>query len=108
MDPETPSSRDKYHSQKLRDPDPNVRWAATRITAARGLPLYDELIELLRDSDADVRSEAHEALVRLARGGDFGPEPDADEDRVALVMDLWRDWFRQEKDRKRDEVTSAQ
>jgi hypothetical protein len=60
---------------RLKDDRPVVRAAAARVVGARGLRYGAELIELLGDDDATVRQAARQALVQLARGTDYGPEP---------------------------------
>jgi hypothetical protein len=75
---------------RLRDDRAEVRAAAARAAAAKGLRYGDELIDLLNDRDPDVRQAAHDALVRLSVGQDFGPSKDAE--REAAVR-LWRAWW---------------
>ncbi|MFO0816704.1 MAG: hypothetical protein U1A77_02105 [Pirellulales bacterium] len=85
------------------------RWAATRVIAARGLKLMDELIPLLADEDIMVREETHAALVRLARGIDLGPVNSSSESEVDESIDLWRRWWSQNKERQGvSEYTSQQ
>lgn len=79
--------------ERLSDGDANIRWAAARLTASRGLPCVDELAGLLDDSDADVRHEAHEALLRISRGEDYGPFNDADPQDRQEAVQCWRDWW---------------
>ncbi|MBX7164719.1 MAG: hypothetical protein K1X74_00100 [Pirellulales bacterium] len=76
----------------LTDPEPMVRWAATRVVAERGLRLIDELLTLLDDVHPDVQQEARGALVRLARGKDFGPAPKATDEQHAAAVAQWREW----------------
>jgi hypothetical protein len=79
--------------ERLADDDANIRWAAARLTASRGLPFVNELAGLLDDSDADVRHEAHEALLRISRGEDYGPFNDADSQDRQEAVQCWRDWW---------------
>jgi hypothetical protein len=78
---------------KLKDDRAEVRAAAARTVAARGLHYGSELIDLLTDSDKGVRQAARQALVRLSRGQDFGPEPGASEDDVAVAVRDWSAWW---------------
>ena len=79
--------------KRLKDDLPEVRAAAARVVAVKGLPLESELIDLLADTQADVRQAAHEALVRLGEGVDFGPGRAAGEaERTKAVRD-WRAWL---------------
>ena len=71
----------------------NVRWAAARLTAARGQPLVDELAALLVDPDEDVRHEAHEALMRISRGEDYGPLDDTNLQERQEAKERWREWW---------------
>lgn len=80
-------------AEHLADSDPNTRWAAARIAAARGLPYVEELAVLLNDENADVRHQAHEALLRISRGEDYGPvNENIVEDRELAVRD-WIAWW---------------
>jgi hypothetical protein len=78
---------------RLKDDQPEVRKAAARAAAAKFPSLGGEVIALLADDDAGVRGEAHEALVRLARGEDFGPPADADAARRDEAQRKWRAWW---------------
>ncbi|MCO6458487.1 MAG: HEAT repeat domain-containing protein, partial [Pirellulaceae bacterium] len=85
----------------LASAEAEVRAAAAQTVGSRGIQLVDELIPLLSDTDPGVRQEAHQALVRLGRGVDFGPESllaSADEIHEASL--LWHDWWQQNKDRQ--------
>jgi hypothetical protein len=78
---------------KLQDDRGEVRAAAARAVAARGLRYGSELIDLLTDADKDVRQAARQALVRLSRGQDFGPAPGASEDEVTAAVRDWSAWW---------------
>jgi hypothetical protein len=84
----------------LQSDDPDERWAAARVTAARGIYMVEELIPHLYDKDESVRLEVHHALVRLARGSDFGPSVGASEEDIAESVDLWSRWWTQSQGRK--------
>jgi hypothetical protein len=77
--------------KKLHDPQPAVRSLAMHLIAARRLPLEADLIDLL--TDPGTRSTAHDALVRLARGADFGPIPGASRRSVDRSIEKWRQWL---------------
>jgi HEAT repeat protein len=78
---------------KLTDDNPEVRWAAAQVIGRRRLPLQPELIARLDDRDPDVRQSARQALVRLSRGTDFGPLPDAPRRLRRHAVDRWRTWL---------------
>jgi hypothetical protein len=79
--------------ERLKDDRAEVRAAAARVIAKRGLHLEGELIERLLDETNVVRQAAHEALVKVSKGSDFGPKPDASEsDRHEAVL-RWRSWL---------------
>jgi hypothetical protein len=83
----------------LENEDPNLRWAATQVIAARGILIPEHVIPLLDDDEPMVREQAHVTLVRLARGADLGPELGATEEEVVEAMDAWRTWWRQNRNR---------
>ena len=70
----------------LRDERGKVRLAAVKAVNQKQLRLGAELIDLLKDDDADVRKEARAGLVKLARGVDHGAAPER-----------WRTWWAREK-----------
>jgi hypothetical protein len=86
----------KLVKEELRDESPELRAAAARAAGLKGLRLGEDLIDLLSDSEARVRQAAHQALVRLSRGSDFGPEPDAGEKDRAAAVAKWRAWWKQQ------------
>ena len=77
----------------LKDPRAEVRAAAARTVAKKKLHFGAELIDLLVDSSAGVRRAAHDALVQLSGGTDYGPKPDASEDDQAKAVRQWRAWW---------------
>jgi hypothetical protein len=81
---------------KLRDDKSEIRAGAAQVVGEKRLRLGSELIELLQDDEASVRRAAREALVRLARGTDFGPEPSASDDERAEAVRNWQAWWRQQ------------
>ena len=70
----------------LRDDRAKVRLAAAKAVGQKPLRLGAELIDLLKDDDVDVRKEARAALVKLAKGVDYGATPEK-----------WRTWWAREK-----------
>ena len=81
---------------KLKDDRAEVRAAAARVTGNRRLRYGAELIELLKDSEKDVRQAARQALVRLSRGQDYGPHPGASEDEVTAAVRDWTAWWQKQ------------
>ncbi len=59
--------------EKLGDELAEVRRAAVRVVVNQMPRLAGELIDLLADEQDEVRGAAHDALVKLSRGEDFGP-----------------------------------
>jgi hypothetical protein len=78
---------------RLGDEQAAVRLAAVRVVAARFPALAPAVIDRLADDDAEVREAAHTALVRLSRGQDFGPAPDAATSEREQAQQKWRDWW---------------
>jgi hypothetical protein len=70
-----------------------IRKSATRVIAAKMPRLGGELIELLGDDKEEVRVAAHEALVKLSRGQDFGPAAGADREAISQAQAKWRSWW---------------
>jgi hypothetical protein len=83
--------------EKLKDKDAEVRTAAALVVGAKKYRLPGELILLLNDPSAEVRKAAHKALVKLARGKDFGPAQDGSETERALAMEKWRGYWSNQK-----------
>jgi HEAT repeat protein len=82
---------------RLKDGNAVVRATAARIVGTKRLPLGAELIDLLSDDQADVRQAAHQALVRLNRGIDLGPDADAGESERSAAIKKWREWSAKQK-----------
>lgn len=82
---------------KFKDGHAVVRETAARVGGTKRFPLGTELIDLLSDDDADVRQAAHQALIRLNRGIDFGPEADAGEAERSAALKKWREWWIKQK-----------
>jgi hypothetical protein len=77
----------------LKHDRPEVRAAAAGAAAARGLRYGAELIALLEDAEPTVQQAARHALVRLARGVDHGPDPDASFGDREAAVGRWRAWW---------------
>jgi hypothetical protein len=78
---------------KLKDPQPLTRWAAATVAGRKRLHLEAELIDRLADPAPQVREAAREALIRLSRGNDFGPQPTATTQQIAQSVQAWRQWL---------------
>jgi hypothetical protein len=70
-----------------------MRKSAMRVIAAKMPRLGGELIDLLGDAQAEIRAAAHEALVKLSHGQDFGPPAAATPEEIAQAQAKWRDWW---------------
>jgi hypothetical protein len=77
---------------ELKDEKAPVRRAAARAGAKRPA-LGGDLIGLLADDNAEVRAAAHDALVRLAGGEDFGPAEAGDKAAREAAQEKWRAWW---------------
>jgi phage terminase small subunit len=66
----------------------------------RGDDPSEELIKTLGHSSAYVRGTSRAALVRLAGGADFGPDPDVDAKEVAAAASRWKLWREWRKDKR--------
>jgi hypothetical protein len=85
--------------EKLKDDRAEIRAGAARTVASKGLRFGSELIALLDDEEAVVRNAARQALVRLSKGLDYGPDPDADAARRAEAIKQWQTWWQQKGER---------
>lgn len=74
------------------DKDPFVRLLVISTISRRRLHLEKELIERLDDGIPIVREAAHRALVRVARGTDFGPRRGASHTGIARAIAKWSRW----------------
>jgi hypothetical protein len=89
---------DKFVEKNLADERVEVRKSAIRVVVSKLPALGRDLVPLLSDDKADIRQAAHAALVKLARGEDFGPSsPDASESARQEAQRRWRDWFDRDK-----------
>ncbi len=77
---------------RLVDGDPETKLAVAKAAAAQqAKDAVPELIELVADSNAAIRREAHRAL-RLLTGEDFGPADDATVTEQVVAQQRWRRW----------------
>ncbi len=79
--------------ERLKSDNPEVRRATARAAATRTPPLGAELIDLLADEVAEVRSAAHDGLVKLNRGNDLGPKAEATPEEIGQAQTRWRTWW---------------
>lgn len=79
--------------EKLREGTPLERFLAIQVIGRRRLPLEKDLIETLRDPDKMIRQAAHDALVRICRGTDFGPTAGVSKRGVGRAVEQWRHWL---------------
>ncbi len=82
-----------FVKEKLADDKAEVRLAAARVAVNRNLPVVSELIDQLADSNENVREFAHQTLVRVARGTDYGPKKGADKEERDKAVEKWRTWW---------------
>lgn len=73
--------------------DAVVRFLTIQVIGARHLHLESELIQRLSDPDPAVAEAAHGALVRVARGTDFGPIPGSSLRSLDRSIEKWRAWL---------------
>lgn len=75
--------------EALSAPDPSLRRAAARAAVLRGLPFEIQLIDMLRDTDADLRETILDELREAAGGSEFGT---ATADDVDGTIKRWKSW----------------
>ncbi|MCI0465291.1 MAG: hypothetical protein L0Z62_50865 [Gemmataceae bacterium] len=80
-------------AEKLQDEQPVVRWLAALVTHRRRLPLERDLLDRLTDPHVQVREAARQALVKLSRGNDFGPAPNATSAQLVQAQRAWLHWL---------------
>lgn len=89
---------------KMRDPNPMIRWLAVVSASQRRQHCEDELINRLKDPVPAVRAAAHDALVRISRGTDFGPAHAVGPTLVATrnaqdeAVARWRQWLKSQRE----------
>ena len=84
----------EFIQKQLKDDHAEVRLSAAR-SAAKYLSLGEDLIRLLSDSDRDVADAAHQSLVKISGGDDFGPTSSAKTD-VDAARKKWQAWWDKE------------
>jgi hypothetical protein len=70
-----------------------VRWLVASAIGRRHLHLEPDLIERLSDPHPAIREVARIALIRIARGTDFGPIPGASQRTLERSTQKWRQWL---------------
>ncbi|HTU89330.1 MAG TPA: hypothetical protein VMF69_04460 [Gemmataceae bacterium] len=86
--------------EKLNHDLVEMRKSAVRVITTKVPRLGGELIDLLGDDKDEVRAAAHEALVKLSRGQDFGPAADAGKEQIAEAQAKWRSWWERKSSRR--------
>ncbi len=81
----------------LTDKNPLMQLTAIQAIHRRRVHLEKDLIERLTDPQPLIRVAARQALVRLARGTDFGPEVDANQLESAKAVRRWQSWLAQQE-----------
>jgi hypothetical protein len=85
---------ESFTRARLTDDRAEVRQSAARVVATRMPAPGRDLVPLLGDENAAVRATAHAALVKLARGEDYGPSSsEAGSEARAEAQRRWRQWF---------------
>jgi hypothetical protein len=82
-----------YVRARLGDERGEVRLSAIRVVAAKLPAAGRDLVPLLADEKVEVRLGAHDALVKLARGEDFGPASADAKAPVREAQRRWREWL---------------
>jgi hypothetical protein len=90
-------------AKKFQDTDPFSRWVAIQVAAKKWMPLEKELIGLLDDPYPGIRDAAHQALIRLSRGNDFGPQANATASQIENAQNHWQRWLALQLTRRQDE-----
>ncbi len=80
---------------EMRDEHIDARRAAAR-AAAKFTSLTGDLIGLLADHDPDVADAAHQSLVKISGGEDFGPSSSSRSD-VEAAQKKWQAWWDKER-----------
>jgi hypothetical protein len=81
--------------KQLKDDRAEVRQSAAR-SAAKYVSLAEDIIPLLGDSDRDVADAAHQTLVKISGGDDFGPTSSAKTD-IDAARKKWQAWWDKER-----------
>jgi hypothetical protein len=78
---------------KLRADSPLIRLLVVHAIGRRHLHLEPELIACLHDPVPEVRQGARQALIRVARGTDFGPLPGWSRVGITRSVERWQHWL---------------
>jgi hypothetical protein len=84
----------EFIQKQLKDDRAEVRQSAAR-SAAKYLSLGEDLIGLLGDSNRDVADAAHQSLITISGGADYGPSSSAKTD-VDAARKKWQAWWDKE------------
>jgi hypothetical protein len=82
--------------EKLNDERLEVRIAAIR-AAVRMPRLTGDLIDLLGEDKDEIRAAAHEVLVKISRGQDFGPSASDGKEKIDEAQTKWRSWLSRQR-----------
>ncbi len=88
--------------------DPVEQWVAASVIRIAGWEISDVLIEKLSHVSVEARKELRAALTIIADGSDFGPEPEANDEQVALSVTNWCKWRETQKRRLDEETTKRE
>ncbi len=91
----------------LRSSDLATRWAAAAAARRRGAPLHEELVQLMRDPEEDVRREAHRALLQLTGRPDFGLAEADGPQAIDEAASQWQKWWTEEAERREASADNA-
>jgi HEAT repeat protein len=83
----------EFVQKGLKDDKAEVRRSAAR-AAAKFTSLAGDLIGLLSDPDGDAADAAHQSLVKISGGEDFGPSSRGD---VEASRQKWQAWWDKER-----------
>jgi HEAT repeat protein len=78
---------------------PEERLEAVRAVCSAGLPMGDDLLRLLDDSEPAIIQAARATLRQMARNVDYGPEPNASAEARSKAVAKWRSWWVSRADR---------
>jgi HEAT repeat protein len=83
--------------KQLQSKDSLARLLVITMIGQRKIHLEVEIIQSLNDPLPEIRQAAHNALVRISRGTDFGPVPGASRRGVERAVEKWRHWLELQK-----------
>jgi hypothetical protein len=88
----------EFLRQQLNSRDPLARLLTLRMIGQRRLHLEPDLIPCLGDPRPDLRETAHQTLMRIARGTDFGPKLGVSRKGLDRSIDKWNTWLALQQD----------